>query len=215
MLAYAPQAWTSDDTDAVERLEIQWGTSMAYPLSSMGAHVSAVPNHQTGRITPIEMRAAVAFFGVLGYELDPTALTDADRAAVSGQIAFYTEHRELFQRGRFVRLRSSFDDDRGRTAWMVVAADRSRAIVGVYQALSAPAPGDERIRLRGLDPTATYRVSSWPTRDDPFVRGNAGLRGGDELMSVGLSVGPDRHVAGGIGDFGAWLFVLERDTRRD
>jgi alpha-galactosidase len=214
MLAYAPQAWTSDDTDAVERLEIQWGTSMAYPLSSMGAHVSAVPNHQTGRITPIEMRAAVAFFGVLGYELDPTALTDADRNAVSGQIAFYTEHRELFQRGRFVRLRNSFDDDRGRTAWMVVAADRSRAIVGVYQALSAAAPGDERIRLRGLDPTATYRVSSWPTRDDPFVRGNA-VRGGDELTSVGLSVGPDRHVAAGIGDFGAWLFVLERDTRRD
>jgi alpha-galactosidase len=215
MLAYAPQAWTSDDTDAVERLRIQWGTSMAYPLSSMGAHVSAVPNHQTGRITPIEMRAAVAFFGVLGYELDPTALTDVDRAAVSGQIAFYTEHRELFQRGRFVRLRSPFDDDRGRTAWMVVASDRSRAIVGVYQALNAPAPPTDRVRLRGLDAAADYRVSGWPSADDPIVQANAGVRGGDELISVGLSIGPDRRVAAGIGDFRAWLFVLERDTRRD
>ena len=89
MLAFAPQAWTSDDTDAVERLRIQWGTSLAYPLSSMGAHVAAVPNHQTGRITPIATRAAVAFFGVFGYELDPTALDAEERAAVAEQIAFY------------------------------------------------------------------------------------------------------------------------------
>ena len=215
MLAYAPQAWTSDDTDAVERLKIQWGTSLAYPLSSMGAHVSAVPNHQTGRITPIEMRAAVAFFGVLGYELDPTALTAAERAAVSGQIAFYTKHRELFQRGRFVRLRSPFEDDRGRTAWMVVAPDRSQAIVGVFQALNAPAPPTDRIRLRGLDPAAAYRVSGWPSADDPIVHANAGVRGGDALMSVGLSLGVDRHVAAGWGDFRAWLFVLERVEAAD
>jgi len=71
MLAFAPQAWTSDDTDAVERLRIQWGTSIVYPLSSMGAHVAAVPNHQVGRVTPLATRAAVAFFGVFGYELDP------------------------------------------------------------------------------------------------------------------------------------------------
>ena len=95
MLAFAPQAWTSDDTDAVERLAIQWGTSMAYPLSSMAAHVAAVPNHQTGRITPIDTRAAVAFFGVFGYELDPTELNDADRASVAAQIAFYKEHRDV------------------------------------------------------------------------------------------------------------------------
>ena len=101
MLAYAPQAWTSDDTDAVERLRIQWGTSLAYPLSSMGAHVSAVPNHQTGRVTPLATRAAVAFFGVFGYELDPTALTDDERAEVADQVAFYARHRDLFQRGRF------------------------------------------------------------------------------------------------------------------
>ena len=127
MLAFAPQAWTSDDTDAVERLRIQWGTSMAYPLSSMGAHVAAVPNHQTGRITPIATRAAVAFFGVFGYELDPTTLAEDDRRAIAGQIEFYKAHRDLFQRGRFVRLRSPFEDGGNQAAWMVVAPDASRA----------------------------------------------------------------------------------------
>src|SRR5207245_9731596 len=82
LLAFAPQGWTSDDTDAVERLKIQWGTSLAYPLSSMGAHVSAVPNHQVARVTPLATRAAVAFFGVLGYALDPTALPPEQRRAV-------------------------------------------------------------------------------------------------------------------------------------
>jgi alpha-galactosidase len=209
MLAFAPQAWTSDDTDAIERLSIQWGTSMAYPLSSMGAHVSAVPNHQTGRITPIETRAAVAFFGVFGYELDPTALTGADRTAVIDQIAFYKEHRELFQRGRFVRLRSPFDADGDPTAWMVVAPDRSHAIVMVCRTRNTPAGPADRIRLRGLDPGIAYRVSGWPERDDPIMRANAGIRGGDELQSIGLSFAADRHVAAGWGDARAWLFVLE------
>src|SRR4029079_7198182 len=80
ILAFAPQGWTSDGTDAIERLRIQWGTSMAYPLRSMAAHVSAVTNHQLGRVTPLATRAAVAFFGVFGYELDPTALDDSERA---------------------------------------------------------------------------------------------------------------------------------------
>ena len=152
MLAYAPQAWTSDDTDAVERLRIQWGTSLAYPLSSMGAHVAAVPNHQTNRITPIATRAAVAFFGVLGYELDPTTLTADDQRAIADQIAFYKTHRDLFQRGRFVRLRSPFEGGGNQTAWMVVAPDASKAIVGYYQVLNRPVPAADRLRLRGLDP---------------------------------------------------------------
>ncbi len=88
MLAFAPQAWTSDDTDAVERLAIQWGTSLAFPVSSMGAHVSAVPNHQTGRITPLDTRAAVAFFGAFGYELDTTRLGADERRQVAGQVAW-------------------------------------------------------------------------------------------------------------------------------
>jgi alpha-galactosidase len=209
MLAFAPQAWTSDDTDAVERLKIQWGTSMAYPLSSMGAHVAAVPNHQTGRITPIATRAAVAFFGVFGYELDPTTLAEDDRRAIAGQIEFYKAHRDLFQRGRFVRLRSPFEDGGDQSAWMVVAPDGSRAVVGYYQVLNRPVPAADRLRLRGLDASKAYRVSGWPDSGDPLSRHNTGLRGGDELMRVGLSLGADRHEAAGWGDFRAWLFVLE------
>ena len=209
LLAFAPQGWTSDDTDAIERLKIQWGASMAYPLSSMAAHVAAVPNHQTGRITPIETRGAVAFFGVFGYELDPTAFSVAERTAVAAQVAFYKEHRELFQRGRFVRLQSPFEGSGNQAAWMVVAPDASRAIVGFYRALNHPVPAADRLRLRGLDPGRVYSVSGWPWVDDPLVLDNAGVRGGDELMSIGLSLGADRHAAADWGDFRAWLFVLE------
>ena len=209
MLAFAPQAWTSDDTDAVERLKIQWGTSLAYPLGSMGALVAAVPNHQTGRITPLATRAAVAFFGVFGYELDPTTLAPDEQRAIAGQVAFYKTHRDLFQRGRFVRLRSPFEDGGNQAAWMVVGPDASRAVVGYYQILNRPVPAADRLRLRGLDPAMVYRVSGWPDRDDPLFRANTGLRGGDELMNIGLSLGAERHEAGAWGDFRAWLFVLE------
>ena len=209
LLAFAPQAWTSDDTDAIERLRIQWGTSMAYPLSSMGAHVAAVPNHQTGRITPIDTRAAVAFFGVFGYELDPTALGQSDRAAIAAQVAFYKAHRELFQRGRFVRLRSPFEGDGNRAAWMVVAPDASRAIVGFYQALNHPIPPADRLRLRGLDPDRVYQVRGWPAAEDSARRRQrrpARRRRAHGRRAVARRGSPR---GGSWGDFRAWLFVLE------
>ncbi len=209
LLAFAPQAWTSDGTDAVERLRIQWGTSLAYPLSSMAAHVSAVPNHQVGRVTPLATRAAVAFFGVFGYELDPTALTEDERAEVSDQIGFYRRHRELFQRGRFVRLVSPFEGDRDRVAWMVVAQDGRRAIVGTYRILGRPDPGPERLRLRGLDPDAHYRVTAWPAIDDRLTHTNAGERIGADLMGAGLVLDLERWETAARGDFWARLFVLE------
>ncbi len=140
MLAYAPQAWTSDDTDAAERLPIQWGTSLAFPLSSMAAHVSAVPNHQIGRVTPLFTRAAVAMFGSFGYELDPTAMSEADQAEVARQIAWYIERRGLLQRGRFLRLRSPFEGDGNETAWMVVDEDASHAVVGFTASSPVPCP---------------------------------------------------------------------------
>jgi len=208
MLAFAPQAWTSDNTDAVERLSIQWGTSLAYPLSSMSAHVSAVPNHQVGRITPLASRAAVAFFGVFGYELDATLLSTEERNEVADQVAFYKRHRDVLQRGRFVRLRGPFDGDGNETAWMAVSPDKRRAVVGWYQVLNRPAPGPGRLRLRGLDPSLRYRVSAWPERDDGLARANVGERGGDELMAAGLFLGMDRAEAARQGDFQARLFVL-------
>ena len=210
MLAFAPQAWTSDDTDAIERLRVQWGTSMAYPLSSMGAHVSAVPNHQTGRVTPLATRAAVAFFGVFGYELDPTRLTAEERGDVAAQVAFYRAHRDVFQRGRFLRLESPFGGDRDHVSWMASSPDGATAIVGTYQILNRPTPEARRVRLRGLETSAVYRVSGWPTSDDPMSVANSGLRTGAELMAAGLLLDRDRHHAETLGDFWARLFVLER-----
>jgi len=209
LLAYAPQAWTSDDTDAVERLRIQWGTSLVYPLSAMAAHVAAVPNHQTGRLTPLGTRAAVAFFGVFGYELDPTRFDDDERRAVTEQIAFYKANRELFQFGRFVRLRSPFAGDGDDVAWMCVGPDRRRAVVAAYRVLNRPVPGPDRVRLRGLDPAASYAVSLWPSTGDALERANTLVRGGDDLMATGLLLGADRFEAATWGDFWARLFVLE------
>ncbi len=207
LLAFAPQAWTSDDTDAIERLKIQWGTSLAYPVSSMGAHVSAIPNHQVGRTEPISTRAAVAFFGAFGYELDPTALSDADTAEIRDQIAWFKERRELLQFGRFVRLRSPFEGDGNETAWASVSDDRRHAVVGWYRVLSRPEPGWRTLPLRGLDPAATYRVTVWPA--DARLSGlNAAVRGGDDLMADGLILDEDRRYAAERGDFLARLFEL-------
>jgi alpha-galactosidase len=210
MMPFAPQAWASDDTDAIERLRIQWGTSLCYPVSSMAAHVSAVPNHQTGRLTPLATRAAVAFFGVLGYELDPAALSDEDRNAVKGQIAFYKAHRDVLQRGRLVRLRSPFEGDGNEAAWMIVSPDSHRAVAGHYRVLNRPNRGPARLRLRGLEAKASYRVSVWPAGDDPVSTANTGIRGGDELMRVGLLIASDDpDDSRNVGDFTARLFDLE------
>jgi alpha-galactosidase len=209
MLAYAPQAWTSDDTDAMERLRIQWGTSLAFPLSSMGAHVSAVPNHQVARITPIATRAAVAFFGAFGYELDPVAMGAEERAQVGAQIAWFKAHRETIQAGRFLRLQSPFEGTGNDTAWMCVSDDARHAVVGWYRELSRPIPGPRSIALRGLDPAARYLVRVWPESDDTLVRRNTHVRGGDELMSAGLFLDDVARESAMRGDFQARIFEIE------
>jgi len=209
MLAFAPQAWTSDDTDAIERQRIQYGTSLVYPLVAMGAHVSDVPNHQVGRSTPLDTRAAVAFFGNLGYELDPRKLDDVEVERVQGQIAWYKERRQLLHTGRFHRLVSPFEGDRNETAWMTVADDGRHALVGWYRTLSRPMPGPSLLRLRGLDPGARYRVTIWPDADDWVTRANVMERGGDELMSQGLFLDDHAWESQARGDFQARIFELE------
>ena len=194
LLAWAPQAWTSDDTDAVERLAIQWGTSIPYPLSSMGAHVSAVPNHQTGRVTPIGFRAAVAMFGAFGYELDPTALSDDEKAEVRRQVAFYVERRDLFQRGRFLRLRSPFEGDGNETAWMVRRRGGDRAVVGFYRVLARPAAAAQPAR-RCAGSTRRRPTRSRPGRRSTAPDGSF-VRGGDELMRLGLRLEPPDPLPG-------------------
>lgn len=156
MLYYMPQVWTSDNTDAYARLKIQYGTSLVYPLSTMGAHVSNIPNMQTLRQTPIESRFNTAAFGLLGYELDLSRITPSEKRIIKEQIVFYKHHRHLFQYGRFYRHKSphtSLD-----CVWMNVAKDQSEALLGVYQGLEQPNASVEKIPIFGLNPKSTYRV---------------------------------------------------------
>lgn len=201
MMYYAPQAWTSDDTDAIERLRIQFGTSYAYPQAMMGAHVSAVPNDQTGRITPIETRAAVAYFGDLGYELDVTRCSAAEKAQIKRQVAFYKHHRELFQQGTFYRLDNPFTGDRNVGSWLVVSADKRHAIAARYQILNQPNPRYSQLKLRGLLPSQRYVVSG---RQQPLY--------GDELMHAGVFIPSLLQTTMGVeesADFSAQVLVLD------
>jgi alpha-galactosidase len=202
MLYYAPQAWTSDDTDAVERLKIQYGTSLVYPLSSMGAHVSEVPNHQVRRVTSLNTRGNTAFFGVFGYELDVTKMTDGEKEQVKAQVDFYKKHRITLQYGDFYRLISPFEGDGNVTSWMTVSSDRKEAIAGYYQVLSKPNHGYERLLLKGLHPDKEYRING---RDGTYF--------GDELMHVGIQLdsGYSGTQLGGIeesGDFTSEIFIV-------
>lgn len=173
MLYYAPQAWCSDDTDAIERIKIQYGTSFGYPLVSMGSHVSEVPNQQTGRIVPIETRAAVAYFGTFGYELDLNELSNEEFERVKEQIEFMKQHRGTIQYGDFYRLNSPFEGD--IAAWMSVSEDKDTAIVGIYR-IHTPVNGAfPRVKLKGLDPNRQYIDE----------KGNCHY--GDFLMNVGVN----------------------------
>lgn len=154
MLCYSPQIWASDDTDPVERLDIQKGLSYLYPLSCMGAHVSAAPHQQTLRHTPLSTRGNVSFFGCLGYELDLKYLTPVEEQEIQNQIAFYKENRKLFQFGRFRRLKGPA----GGESWQVSLEDRHG--VGFFLRLSHAAPGFEELRPQGLERAARYRVAA-------------------------------------------------------
>lgn len=210
LLYYAPQGWTSDDTDAVERLKIQYGTSYCYPISSIGAHVSASPNHQVMRETPLSTRANVACFGTFGYELDLNRLSAEEQEEVKRQVEFMKKYRELLQFGTFYRLKSPFEGDGNITAWMVVSEDRRKAIVGWYKILNGVNMPYMRLKLEGLDPDREYGVS-----EEGEARGkDCGSFYGDELMNVGLvttdtSAGdamPGMHPGR---DFDSRIFVLE------
>ena len=155
ILCYMPQIWTSDDTDVYCRTYIQNGTSYGYPLSTMGAHVSASPNHQTLRKSDIESRFNVAAFGVFGYEMDLTALSPQQKAIVKAQIEFYKKHRSLLQFGRFFRL-----EEGNKTRWVVANSDLSEMIVLDFQTLNQPNPGQEVLRIPFARPDFDYEISA-------------------------------------------------------
>ena len=154
MLAYFDQIWTSDDTDAYERINIQSGYALAYPLRTLSNHVSAAPSHSVLRPTPIDTRFNVAFFGALGYELDLSLLEPAEKKEVKRQIEFYKEHRLLVRDGDFYQLKDIKKD--GIALWMVVSKDKKEAILGYYNSLQKMNPSVDEIKLVGLDPNLSY-----------------------------------------------------------
>ena len=160
MLAYMPQIWTSDNTDALCRVGIQDATSQGYPLSTMSAHVSAVPNHQTQRLSDLETRFQVACFGVLGYELNLNELSSESLNAIKEQIKFYKQHRDLFQFGTFYRC--SMGHQTNLTDWMVVSQDKSKGIMLHFQDRAIANPVTQIIRPVGLDEDAMYAFSNRP-----------------------------------------------------
>lgn len=201
LLYYAPQGWISDDTDAAERLKIQYGTSYCYPISSMGSHVSVTPNHQVFRNTPLHTRANVAYFGTFGYELDLNKLTDEEQDQVREQITFMKQYRRLFQFGTFYRLKSPFEGD-GTTAWMVVSEDKKEAIAAVYKILNGANLPFSRLCLKGLNPDLRYSNS---------VDGKTHY--GDELMNAGLittSIHAGQKIP--VCDFDSGLFILKAEN---
>ncbi|MMZ57638.1 Alpha-galactosidase [compost metagenome] len=192
MLYYMPQTWTSDNTDAICRLKIQWGTSLVYPPITMGAHVSTVPNHQVGRITPLETRGYVAMAGNLGYELDLTTLTIEEKEVVKKQIALYKEMRSLIQFGNFYRMINPFDEN--EAAWSFVSEDQTEMAASYFKVLSQPAAAIKTLKFKGLNPDYVYRNVE-----------TGELFGGDELMHVGITLA--RVKQDFLGMF--WRFVKE------
>ena len=177
MMYYAPQAWCSDDTDAVERIKIQDGTSYGYTQNMWGAHVSAVPNDQVGRLTSLDTRAAVAYFGDFGYELDITKMAADELATIKKQVAFYKQYRHLFQFGKFYRLDNPDTNNDNVYGWQVVNEDRSEAILARFQILNGANPAYIRVYFAGLDPEVTYTVNDGQERFS-----------GAELMNAGYFV---------------------------
>lgn len=192
MLHYMPQTWCSDNTDALSRCFIQYGTSLVFPPHTMGAHVSAVPNHQTGRLTSLEARFGAAAFGAFGYELDLNRLSPEELEAVRLQIHRFKDMRGLLFFGAFHRLLSPHDG--AYTAWMTVSRERDEAVLMVMrmQAQASNVP-PVIVRLRGLDESLRYLVVE-----------TGEIYGGDELMRSGLCCALSQ------GDAACGLYMLKK-----
>lgn len=190
MLYFSPQIWCSDNTDAIERLKIQHGTSLCYPCSAMGAHVSDCPNHTVGRNTPFKTRGHVAMVGTFGYELDVTRIPQQDRDAIPAQIEEFKKYNSLVRTGDHYRIGNMFEDN-SWDAWMFVAKDKSEALFEFVQVLSRPNMRSRRIMLKGLDPDAYYYEESEP---DKTISGAA-------LMNAGINIAKTWNADGISGDF--------------
>lgn len=202
MLYYSPQIWTSDDTDAMERLEIQYGTSIVYPPSSMSAHVSTVPNHQTGRVTPFKTRGDVAMGGSFGYELDITKMTDEEKELVREQVAAYHKYYDVIQNGDYYRLINPTESKGtmiSASAWESVAQDKNEVLL-TYVVIRTAVAVSRYIRLRGLDPEKIYV-------DTETGRQYSGAL----LMNAGLNISNDGANDGkwSDGESRVWHFIAK------
>lgn len=201
MMYYAPQAWTSDNTDAVERLKIQHGTSMIFPLVTMGSHVSAIPNHQVARMTSLKTRGDVAYFGTFGYELDVTQMSSAEKNEMTEQIKYFKNMRRLIHTGDFYRLLSPFETN--ETAWQVVDEEKEEAIVAWFKVLAKPNEAIKYLKIRGLDEYELYYVTGY---DEPIS--------GSVLMNHGIMIRPSfngvEKTKAPIGDFQSRVWYLKK-----
>ncbi|MDU2828022.1 MAG: alpha-galactosidase, partial [Clostridium perfringens] len=191
MLYYMPQTWTSDDTDAIERLKIQFGTSMVYPPISMGCHVSAVPNHQANRITSLQTRGVSAMAGNFGYELDITKLSEEEKEEIKEQISLYKEIRETVQFGTLYRLKSPFNSN--EVAWMMISEDKNEIIVSYVRQWALVNESFSNLKLTALDKDSEYEII-----------GEDIVLSGDELMYIGLNI-PELY-----GDYVSKLWRLKK-----
>lgn len=176
MLYYGPQIWCSDDTDAIERLGIQEGTALVYPLSSMGAHVSDCPNHTVGRNTPFSTRGNVALAGTFGYELDITKIPQEDRDSIPGQVEMYHKYNPLVRTGDYYRI-ASYRENHFYDCYGVVSKDKSEALFTFVQVMGRPNYHSRIIRLDGLAPEKMYKIE-----------GEDGCYSGETLMKAGLQI---------------------------
>lgn len=207
MLYYMPQTWTSDNTDGLSRLAIQEGTSIAYPASAMSCHVSAVPNHQVGRVTSLSLRGHVAMAGTFGYELDLNKLSDLEKAEIKEQVVWYKDIRHTAEFGDLYRLRSprsctAFSES-PLFAWESVEKDKSKAVVTAVWSFSEANESYDILKLEGLDETANYKIKSlaglsikmlvrqfFPSAPDSefCVVADDTVISGEELMNIGLCI---------------------------
>ena len=179
ILYYMPQIWCSDDTDAVERIRIQYGTSMIYPVAATGAHVSECPNQQTGRSVSVGTRAAVAYFGAFGYELDLGELSESEQQEVKAQISYYKTYGEVLTQGDYYRL-TDVTQEAGYAAWQSVAKDKSCSVVSYVQLRSAANAGTVYLYLKGLLPEASYLIEEL----DLTVSGSALMYAGIPMPEI-------------------------------
>lgn len=202
MLAYSQQIWTSDDSDPVERLKTQTGTSILYPLSSIVNHVSSVKNHQTGRITDLDFKATVAYFGNFGYEINFSQLNEGEKEKISQQMKFYDEYQHVFLKGKFYRLESPFEGNQTNVSMMCVLDDT--AIIGIYKTLYAVNEPVRRVKLKGLKSEAKYI-----DLNDNVYYGTQLMNQGFLIINSTCGTGVTEYENAGDSDFSSTLIVLK------